>query len=155
MNLFYALVAVYLNTGVSKGESLYLATGAMHKILSDLPRAPASEYVIALFNTHKKTVAKKSMMSEDKDKKITVIASDAKKKLTIAMLNMQSVLENAELKIMTFKLPEVLPMPEIPSQDAVHGIKPKHIPIPVKHTFAQQKNIPCNYNLRNARRRTR
>lgn len=155
MNLFDALAAWYLANGASNGESLYLATGAMHKILSDLPRTPASEYIIAFFNTHKKSVAKKSMVSASKDEKITVIASDVNKKLTISVLELQSVLENAEFEMMKqLKLPEILPMSENLIQDAVREIKPKYH-TPPKQNVPQIQAFIKNYNLRNARRRLR
>jgi len=70
MTLYNALVGAYLSRGLSNGHAWYNATLAMRSIITKR-RGEVPGFVFAqlakTFNTHKQTVSKKSMLSENKD----------------------------------------------------------------------------------------
>lgn len=162
MNLFDAMTAVYLANDLSQGESLYYATGAMRNLLSEMPQTPRSKFLVALFNTHKTTVAKKSMLAAGMAEKPIgiIVPEEAKKKLTLVFekfLICANWPEPEPLTDFPFKMPnyEFPPLPKVVIQDMVHDMKPKRNYAPVKQPIIQPKNFVHNYNLRNARRRTK
>ena len=158
MNLFDALVDVYTASNLSMGQSLYFATGIMRTILSDLPRSPASEYLIALFNTHKTTVAKKSMLMPDAPTTPDgmVVMPNKVHKVEATLSNLAAEIDKVDMLMLVqnFKLPELPPLPEIVIQNDIRKSKPVYHP-QVKQIVTAPVAFIKNYNLRNARRRNR
>lgn len=72
MTLYNTLVKAYLSRGMPNGRSWYNATLAMRSIITkrrgEIPGFVFSQ-LAKTFNTHKQTVSKKSMVSQDKDVK--------------------------------------------------------------------------------------
>ena len=158
MNLFDALVDVYMASNLSQGQSLYFATGIMRTILSDLPRSPASEYLIALFNTHKATVAKKSMLMPDAPATLDgmVVMPNKVRKVEATLSNLAAEIDKVDMLMLVqnFKMPELPPLPEIVIQNEPRKNKPVYHP-QVKQMISAPAAFIKNYNLRNARRRNR
>lgn len=78
MKLYNTLVEGYLTRGMSNGCAWYNATLAMRTIITKR-RGKIPDFVFTklaeIFNTHKQTVSKKSMLSEQKDNKNTTSTS--------------------------------------------------------------------------------
>ena len=158
MNLFDALTGVYMANNLSRGQSLYFATGIMRTIISELPHTPASKYLAALFNTHKATVAKKSMLLPDSTTKpdSLIVPQDNLQKVDAALGTLLYMTENIDMQMLVqkFEMPKLPPLPELVIQNDIRKNKPIYHP-QVKQMITAPAAFIKNYNLRNARRRTR
>ena len=80
MFLYKKLVAAYQSNGNSVGQSQFNAICVMHTILMAYgtdSRNPAVKFLFKLYNTHRGVVAKKTMISPNKDDVITPVPKNS------------------------------------------------------------------------------
>lgn len=74
MGLFNGLVQMYCERGMQKGAAWYKAMGRVYEIISQRKKQMPQEFFTQLatfFNSHRQVLLKKSMLSAEKDEKMS------------------------------------------------------------------------------------
>ena len=95
MGVYNAFVDVYQSRGFARAQSQFNAIRIMHEIMmahKDTADNPAIKFLNELYNTHSKIIAKKTMLSPDKDKIEPVSVADGGANVLQAINNFESAI---------------------------------------------------------------